>query len=275
MKSALLSHFPELIGVIHLPPLPGSPGASSQSAKSTIDAVIKVAVEEAALLEKNGFEGLIIENFGDAPFYKSKVPPETIASMSIIVSEVRKRVQFPVGVNVLRNDSFAALAIAAVTGANFIRVNVLSGVVATDQGVIEGNAADLLRERIRLNATEVAILADVQVKHGVTLSSTDPYISIEENVQRGGANGIIITGATTGRSPEAQMLDYSAKMALKAQFPLYIGSGITPDAIRALKHTHIRAIVGSCLRKNGQAGMPLEETRVKDLVQAWRQFKAQ
>src|SRR4029079_5487495 len=126
---------PSLIGVIHLPALAGAPGSSDPA-----DALQRAglqAVKEAQILVKAGFDGLILENFGDVPFYKTQVPPETIASMSVIAAAVREAARkVSLGINVLRNDARAAMAIAAVTGCDFIRVNVLSGVSATDQGWI-------------------------------------------------------------------------------------------------------------------------------------------
>jgi len=176
---------PALIGVIHLPALAGTPGAP-RSAVALSRAGLW-AVNEAKLLEHAGFDGIIIENFGDAPFYKTQVPPETIASLAIICAAVREAVRIPLGVNVLRNDARAALAIAAVAGCDFIRVNVLSGVAATDQGLVEGDAAFLLRERERLGASAVAILGDVHVKHARSLSSDDIALGVEEIALRASA----------------------------------------------------------------------------------------
>ena len=127
---------PALIGVLHLPALAGAPGARGLTASEALARAGYQAVTEARQLEKAGFEGLIIENFGDVPFYKDRVPSETIASMAIIASAVKDSVSIPVGVNVLRNDGQSALAIASVSGCDFIRVNVLNGVAATDQGII-------------------------------------------------------------------------------------------------------------------------------------------
>ena len=149
---------PDLIGVIHLAPLPGSPGAEGYSYQDALQNAGYLAVKEAKLLQQAGFGGIIIENFGDAPFYKSMVPRETVGAMSIIATAVRESVRIPVGINVLRNDAVSALTIAALSGCEFIRVNVLSGVYATDQGMIQGCAAKLLRERQRMGA-KVMILA--------------------------------------------------------------------------------------------------------------------
>src|SRR4051794_14750414 len=103
-----------LIGVIHLPPLAGSPRAADLFPAEALQAAGMQAVREAILLSKEGFNGIILENFGDTPFYKSQVPPETIASMAIISAAVREAVGLPLGVNILRNDARAALSVAAV-----------------------------------------------------------------------------------------------------------------------------------------------------------------
>jgi membrane complex biogenesis BtpA family protein len=266
---------PKLIGVIHLPPLPGSPGAAHLNPSQALQKAGLWAVKEAKLLSQAGFDGIILENFGDAPFYKTKVPPETIVSMSVIAAAVRESTKALLGINVLRNDGASALAIAAITGADFVRINVISGVVATDQGLIEGNAAELIRERIRLNAEHILILADVHVKHANTLSSSDLAIAIEETAGRGGADGVIVTGSTTGRSPETARLQDAMIAANHAGVPLYIGSGATTEKLKehfqsgsALRA--VRVIVGSALRRGGRAGAPLDPKKVKEFARIFK-----
>src|SRR5205085_570792 len=96
---------------------------------------------------------LIVENYGDAPFFPTNVPAETVAALTLACREVVALAEGrPVGVNVLRNDARAALGIAVAAGARFIRVNVHTGVAATDQGLIEGDAAATLRARELLGA---------------------------------------------------------------------------------------------------------------------------
>ena len=176
---------------------------------------------------------------------------------------------------ILTMSNYSSLwgAIAADTGADFIRVNVLSGVVATDQGMIEGNAAKLIREKLRLNAGHVGILADVHVKHARTLSSDHLAIAIEETAGRGGADAVIVTGATTGRSPDLQKLREAAHAAAECGVPVFIGSGTTPEGLKALDVKNVRMIVGSALRKGGKAGAPLDVKRCKALVAAWKAYQ--
>ncbi len=267
MKAA--RRLPRLIGVIHLPPLPGSPGASRFSAVDALSIAGERAVQEALALARAGFEGLIVENFGDAPFYKDRVPAETVAAMSIIAAAIREAVKIPVGVNILRNAGRDALAVAAVSGCDFIRVNILSGVAATDQGIIEADAAFLLRERARLNSA-IGILGDVLVKHARSLSVDDVALAIEEVGLRAGADGVVITGATTGRAVDPVRLEKASRAARAHSIPLYIGSGMTADGLAEVRSKIDGVIVGSDLRRAGKAGAPLDLKRVRAFVKAYR-----
>ncbi len=268
-----MSGFPSLIGVVHLPPLGGSPGAHGEDAANALQKAGALAVRETALLERAGFEGIILENFGDAPFYKQNVPPETVASLSVIAAAVRESTRLPMGINVLRNDARAALAIAAVTGCQFIRVNVLTGVAATDQGWIEGSAAELLRQRDFLHA-HVAILADVHVKHARTFSSDDIALAVEEASQRGLADGVIVTGSTTGRPVDLQLLDRASKAAHHCQTPLFVGSGSTPGNLAEFLRAADGVIVGSALRKGNRAGAPLERKKCLAFAKEFHRLRA-
>ena len=162
---AAASH-PIVLGMVHLLPLPGSPGYSPGG-----PAAIDAALADAEALVDGGVDGLIVENYGDAPFYPTAVPPETVANVAAVVLAIRQRFACPIGVNVLRNDGLAALAIAQATNANFIRVNVLASARVTDQGLIQGIAHELLRKRQALNSGQIQIFADVDVKHSAPLAA--------------------------------------------------------------------------------------------------------
>jgi membrane complex biogenesis BtpA family protein len=237
-------------------------------ARRQLELTIKQAVVEAKILETAGLDTLMIENFGDTPFRKDQVSAETIASMAVIAREVRAAVKLPIGINVLRNDALSALSIAAVTGADFIRVNVLSGVAATDQGWIEGRAAEVLAARERLDP-ELRILGDVWVKHAKQFSSDSLAHSIEETAYRAGADAVILTGPTTGRLASRAFLDEAAASCLAHAIPLYLGSGVSSESVSALPQDGISGIiVGSDLRKDGMAGAALDPRRVSRWIRA-------
>jgi membrane complex biogenesis BtpA family protein len=270
--SARRAGYPRLIGVVHLPPLPGSPGASRLSPSDALGAAGLLAVKEAKQLVAAGFDGIILENFGDTPFFKDQVPTETVSAFSIIAAAVRESVKVPVGLNLLRNCALQVLPIAAVTDCRFMRVNVLSGVAATDQGIVEGRAADLLRLRDNLSA-DVAIFADVHVKHARSLSSDSVALAIEETAGRGGADAVIVSGATTGRSVSLDVLKEATPAAKKAGVPLYIGSGATTENVATLLRSVDGIIVSSALRAKGKAGATLDSARIKAFIKAAKRGK--
>ncbi|MCM2278302.1 MAG: BtpA/SgcQ family protein [Oligoflexia bacterium] len=261
--------FPSLIGVIHLPPLAGAPKGEGTPPSELLQTAGLQAVKEAQLLSRAGFEGLILENFGDVPFYKNRVPPETIASMAVIAAAVRESTRIPIGLNVLRNDGPSALAIASVTGCDFVRINVLSGVAAADQGLLEGEAAFLLRERQRLGSG-IMILADVHVKHARMLSSTDLTQAVEDAASRALADGVIVSGSGTGKPVDLLALQ-QASLAVKSRgIPLFVGSGATAETLRDIRKLGAGVIVSSALRRGGKAGAPLDPRRIREFVKVYR-----
>ncbi|HUP56883.1 MAG TPA: BtpA/SgcQ family protein [Bdellovibrionota bacterium] len=262
------SRLPGLIAVIHLPPLAGSPRASREHPSTALEKAGLRAVAEARALEKAGFEGLVLENFGDVPFFKDQVPPETVASMAVIAAAVRQAVKVPIGINVLRNDARAALAIASVTDCQFLRVNVLSGLVAADQGLIEGDAAGLLRERERLGARPW-IFADAQVKHARTLSPDDIGGVIHDLASRSGADAAVVTGAATGKAAELPHVEAASAAARKAGIPLFLGSGVSRENIARFRRLVDGVIISSDLRQSGRAGAGLDAVRVREFVKAF------
>ena len=249
-----------LIGMVHLPALPGSANATM-----SMDQIIKRAVSEATLLVKTGFEAVVVENFGDAPFAAEKVPSETVAAMGIVVDHVVRAVSRPVGVNVLRNDAFAALAVAAGAGAAFIRVNVLSGVYATDQGFITGRAAELLAYRARV-APQVKIAADIHVKHATPISQPDLALAAEETAYRAGADALIVSGAATGSPSDLDIVDKVTRAV--PDRPIWIGSGVTEKTVRESLDIADAVVAGTCLKKGGRTTAALDSRRTSAFVKA-------
>ena len=267
-----------LIGVVHLRPLPGSPRWAGDLA-----ALERAALADAQAYLDGGADGLIVENFGDAPFFASAVPPETVAAMARIASAVVAMAgERPVGINVLRNDALAALGIAAASGARFIRVNVLTGATVTDQGLIQGPAAELLRRRRLLGcdgggddgrspgtggADRIAILADVLVKHGAPLAPLPLEEAVRDTLERGGADAVIVSGSGTGQPTALADLERarSAAAQVAAGVPVLVGSGATLETAAALASRCDGLIVGSALKRDGLLASPVDGQRVRAL----------
>jgi membrane complex biogenesis BtpA family protein len=254
--------FPSLVGVIHLPPLPGSPRS-----ELTIDEITLRAAADARALADAGFHAIIVENFGDVPFFPRRVPHVTVAAMTACVRAVCDAVDLPVGVNVLRNDGSAALAVAVASRASFIRVNVNSGVKVTDQGMVESQAHLLLRERSALAAHRVAIWCDVDVKHAAPLGERSLGDEAEDLVERELADAVLVTGRGTGKAVDLAHLD---AVRARTHVPVLAASGVTVDSLASTLRRCSGVIVGSALRQDGRAGFPLDQRRIAAFVEAYR-----
>jgi uncharacterized protein len=252
-----------IIGVVHLLPLP-----TSARWGGSLSAIIDRAEQEAVALASGGVNSIIVENFFDAPFPKSRVDPAVVSAMTTIVSRLKELVSMPIGINVLRNDSLSAMAIASCTGAAFIRVNVLSGVMATDQGLIEGCAYELLRYRRELGS-DVKIVADVLVKHAQPLSSSDITTAVHETIDRGLADAIILSGVATGSPPSLE--DLRLAKAAAGSTPIIIGSGADFSNISNLMQFADGVIVSSSLKRQGKIENSIDTIRVSQFVEAMRQ----
>jgi uncharacterized protein len=266
-RTTLLPQWPRshkvVIGMIHLAPLPGSPRFSGD-----LSAVREAALRDAAALAEGGVDGLMIENFGDVPFYPNRVPAHVVSHMTAIAADVRARIDLPIGINILRNDGLSALAVAHAVGAQFIRVNVLCGARVADQGLIQGIAHDLLRERTALGATGVKILADVDVKHSAPLAVRELDDEVEDTVKRGLADGVIVSGAGTGKHTNPVKVQTVKSFA--QEVPVFIGSGVTPETIGDYASFADGFIVGTAFKRDGNANNPVEVDRVKALLRGIR-----
>ncbi|HEX8324632.1 MAG TPA: BtpA/SgcQ family protein [Tepidisphaeraceae bacterium] len=249
-----------VIGMLHLPALPGSP-----LSKLDLQSINDLMLRDAETLSANGCHGLMLENFGDVPFYTTRVPAHTVSQLTAVAVAVRQRFALPLGINCLRNDGCSALSVAHAAGADYIRVNVVSGARVTDQGIIEGVAAPLLRLRQTLSATHIKVLADVDVKHsaplGVGVALED---EVDDVIHRGLADGLVVSGAGTGKATDPAKARRVRRAAPTA--PLFVGSGVTADTVEAFLPHVTGLIVGTHFKEGGRVDQPVDGARVRALV---------
>jgi membrane complex biogenesis BtpA family protein len=252
-----------VIGMLHLPPLPGAP---RWVPTSTIAQITQTALKDADALADGGVHALMLENFGDVPFHPARVPAHVVAHMTAVAAAVRERFpELPLGINVLRNDGQSALAIAAAVGAAFIRVNVLCGARVADQGVLQGIAHDLMRDRVALAAQNVKVMADVDVKHSAPLAAVGLEDEVEDTLKRGLADALIVSGTGTGKATDASHVQ-RVKAAAGAAAPVFVGSGASAQTIeRYLPHAD-GFIIGTAFKRDGHATSPVDRQRVAQIM---------
>jgi hypothetical protein len=250
-----------LIGMVHLPPLPGSPRW-----EGSMERAIASALADARALVDNGMDAVIVENYGDVPFTAGRVAASTVSAMTVIAQEIRRALPAtPLGVNVLKSDPRSALAVATAVGARFIRVNVLAGAVVADQGIVQTDAYDLLRDR-RLLGVDVAIFADVQGKHAVPLAPVELEQQARDLASRSLADGLVVSGRATGDATPID--DLKRVRSAVPDVPILVGSGVTPETAADLLSLADALIVGTSLKRDGDVSKPVDPERVRRLVDA-------
>lgn len=251
-----------VIGMVHLDSLPGAP--NYQGSRESIKAAMR---RDARRLEAGGVDGILVENFGDTPFFADDVPKHVVASMTQLITELTQETDLPVGVNVLRNDAEAALSIAAAVNASFIRVNVHTGQRVTDQGLVTGRAPETLRLRDQLD-TDVAIFADVDVKHSAPVTERPLREEVSELIERGQADAIIASGPGTGRETDQEHLEavVAARDQIESDVPVFVGSGVTAETVSDTLAVANGVIAGTGLKEDGETTAPVDEERVREFV---------
>lgn len=255
-----------IIGMVHLHALPGAPAYAG-----SMSAILDAALSDAAALEQGGVDGLMIENFLDAPFFKERVPPETVAAMARAASAIRAKTKLPLGVNVLRNDGFSALAIATACELQFVRINIISWAMLADQGIIEGHAAEITRYRKMLGA-DTLIFTDCLTKHAEPLAAMDMHWVALDTWERGGADALVISGKATGYATDLGDVIAARKGVPGA--PLLIGSGVTVENVRDFLPIVDGVLVGTSIKADGKVDNPVDLARVRALVERVRTYHA-
>ena len=253
-----------IIGMLHLPPLPGSPHYGGE----TLAEIIKFTLTDLDAYIRGGVNGFIVENHGDIPFLKpADIGPETIAAMSVIAAEVvriSKPKNLPVGINCLANHAIGALAVAKAAMADFIRVNQWVNAYIANEGFVEGKAGKVLRYRSHIRADEVVVFADVNVKHGSHSIVADR--SIAEQIKDAlffDADVLIATGFRTGDPPSIETLRETEEFS---HVPLIAGSGVDFENVEGILAYADGAIVGTCFKEDGIWHHRVDSQRVRTMM---------
>lgn len=242
----------KIIGMIHLGSLIGYPQHVSMTQ------VINDALADARELIAGDVDMILLENTDDDPHQKI-VSPEIISAYTLVASKVREVTDKPLGICVLWNDYKAALAIAKTINAEFVRIPVFVDTAVTASGIIEGNPYDVISYRKHINAENIKIYCDIQVKHAGHLVNR----AIEDLAAEAlhfQADGVIITGKKTGDMPVIDDLKKVREHLSNAL--ILVGSGTTPENVNELAEYADYAIIGTFFKENNR----MKKEKVKKLL---------
>ncbi|MDO5690620.1 MAG: BtpA/SgcQ family protein [Tissierellia bacterium] len=248
-----------VIGMVHCLPLPGTMGY-----RGSVEDIIVQAVNDAKTLEAAGCTGIIVENMGDSPFGISMDEPQA-AVLSIVADHVKRTVSIPIGIDAAMNDYRNNFAIAKAVGATFVRIPVFVDTVEFYGGVIKPVAREAIAYRSALACEDVAILADIQVKHTHMLLSEVSIEDSAKNAQDCGADAVIVTGRYIGTETPMDIIRRAKKVI---KLPLIVASGVKPENIKEQLNIANGAIIGSSLKIDGVLSNPISAELCQEIFDA-------
>lgn len=276
MNNALQSIFGNakpVIGMLHIGELLG------QEKFAGIPKLVEKAAADIAAMQENGLDGILMENWKENSVGEF-VSAETATSLAMVAAEAARRIEVPFGINVLNNDYKVALSIAKLTGARFVGLDVFVDQVRSDfsyssAAVEHPFEIDPRPEEIRayaksIGAGMIPLFVFVQPKH---YKMIDPTKTIEQSAleaQQAGAGAILVTKAT-GLAPSVELVE-RVKRAVP-EMSVGIGSGLDAENARDFMPIVDFAVVGSYLKRAGDADNEVDAERVKKLMAAVREAR--
>ncbi len=248
-----------VIGVVHLPPLPGS-----ASYGGSMEAVLGTALSDAMTYKDGGVDALIIENMHDVPYLRGRVEPETTAAMAVIAHAIKYETVLPIGIQILAGANLEALGVAVAAGLDFLRVEGFVFAHIGDEGFHQSCAAELIRRRAILKAEHIKIFADIKKKHAAHAITCDvSLVETARNAEFFKADGVVVTGPATGYAPDEQEVR-GVRASVAAH--VLVGSGVTPGNIHQLAQHADALIVGSSAKYDGLWSNDVDPERVERLI---------
>jgi membrane complex biogenesis BtpA family protein len=252
-----------LVGMVHLLPLPGSPGWRGSMAE-----LEDRALADARALRDGGADALLVENMGDLPYLRGRVDPETTAAAAVLARLAAKEAALPAGIQILAGANREALGIALAAGLSFVRAEAFAYGHVADEGWLQASAGELLRTRAALRS-EAKVWADVRKKHSSHAVTADLDLGeIAKGTVFCGADALIVTGLSTGRP--AELAHVRAVREAVPQTPVVVGSGVTPEQAPQLAPLCDAVVVGTWIKEGGDWRNPVEKARVARLKDALR-----
>ena len=248
-----------IIGMIHVDALPGTP-----KYKGSVKAVIEKAKSEALLYQSLGVPALMIENMHDVPYLNRNVGPEVTTLMSLILYEIKRDINLPLGIQILAGANKEAIASAHSAGADFIRAEGFVFAHVADEGIFSSDAGELLRYRKEIGAENILVFTDIKKKHSShSITSDTDILETAKAAEFFLSDGVIITGSSTGKEPS---LEEIKSVKEKVGIHVLAGSGITAENINAYLEYCDALIIGSYFKREGKWYNQIDPERVKMLM---------
>lgn len=255
-----------VIAMAHFPALPGTPRYDERAG---VDGIVERMARDVKHLLDGGVDGILFCNEDDRP-YTLKADLEAAATMARVIAELRPQDR-PFGVDFLW-DGKGAMAVAAATGASFIR-SVLTGVYDSDMGLWVPDAAYLLRYRRYIGAQNVKVFFNITPEFAAPVGQRPVGEKARSAVVSSLADAILVSGPMAGAEPDVSWVR-EAKEAVGESVPVLLNTGARVSNIRTFLQYADGVIVGSSLKVDGYTWNPVDPDRVKAFMEVVRDVRA-
>ncbi len=256
-----------VIAMVHFPALPGSP---LHDGCGGMELVIGRARQDLAALQGAGVDAVMFGNENDRP-YELRVDVASTASMAYAIGRLRDEIKVPFGVDVLW-DPISTLALAAATGARFVR-EIFTGVYGSDMGLWEGRAAEALRYRRRLGGEELFLLYNISAEFASPLDSRSVADRARSAVFSSLADAILVSGPMTGEAAPLEHLR-DVRRAVSGT-PVLANTGVRHENLADVLAVSDGCVVGTALKENGDTWSPVDPERARQFVRLARKVRGE
>jgi len=255
----LLGKRKAVLGMVHLPPLPGTPFYEEGSFRRTLEA----AVESARALAEGGAGGCLVQTVDRVYATGEDSDPARTAAVALVVDAIAAATGegFQVGVQLMRNALKASLAVAKVAGGSYIRAGAVVGATLTPHGMVEAHPLEVMEYRAKIGARHIKIIAEVASMHFRWFGEDKPVAEVARAAHSAGADAVAL-----GHPDEQTTLQMIASVRDAVPGLPVILAGYTNhgNAARLLAAAD-GAYVGTCLERGGWGGQ-IDPARVRSYM---------
>lgn len=251
-----------VIAMVHLGALPGAPLYDGEGG---LEAIVKGARRDLLALQAAGFDAVMFGNENDRP-YELKVDTASSAAMAYVVGRLAGEIRVPFGVNVLW-DPLATIAVAAATGASFVR-EIFTGAYASDMGFWTPSAGAAMRYRNGLGRKDLAMLYNVSAEFAHSLDARSVAERARSAVFSSLPDAVLVSGSITGEA--ARMEDLELVKRALPKTPVLANTGVKHATIGDVLRVADGCVVGSALKIDGDTWKAVDPDRAAEFMRVAR-----
>jgi uncharacterized protein len=263
--ASLLQLKKPIVAMVHFLPLPG---ASRYDPQGGMGRIIDGAAKDIEALQKGGIDAVMFGNEGDRP-YRIKATNSQLSAMAAAIGSLRTLVKVPFGVNYLW-DPAASVALAAATGASFVR-EIFTGVYASDMGVWAPDAATALEERARLGRHDLALMYNINAEFADSLDKRPIGLRARSAVFSSLADIVCVSGAMTGEG--AATSDLRVVKEAVGRVPVFANTGVTIDTVKEILSIADGCVIGTHFKVDGDTWNGVDPQRVSRFMDRVNQLR--